>query len=646
MDCSLFYNINGNNLANEKLKRYNEFTSIISKIDNNSLSEENITKLNTIINSCKCNKDLLHLLLSIPVNKSNIYSCLLVFNIIIFEITKKCDCADGYELYTSIHNHLKKFEDMISSDTELLNNEKINNMISGIGHIVCTIERLCSNKTADYVYYMSPKTLHSVSSLSEAQSISTSDAIVKSNADPDGSFTSVDINNGINPSEYLMNLLREDDHDYFIHKIKSLYDYLVSLKGNFDDEHTSAFIEALNFVFSKVIDDITGKEILIDTISKCDQLLVNAIPVNVDIMDNIEIMLEKFNKITDIINNEYQDGTTNLLDEMGLGYIYDILPKDDSSINENIDIIVNSLTEAANSFDMVSVLNESIKENIKNYREKQKERKQKEKDFKEKQKDEKYEIYDNTKDTRVDISKRQQNDNYDLERDKKRDKYDDRHELKKKIVDDKYDLKHELKKKIVDDTYGDHRQRRDDKYDLKQQKRQDKYDFKRQKKLDKYEKKKSIADENRQLKLENNERKRQERAEARQRRRDETKIGMNRWKTLELTNQNARKAANALRKVVKTGAVAGTAALAGLNPIFAGSTYLISSYVKDKTNPATERRKYIDDLHQQITELDEKINMAENRGEADKKLALVKMKQKLETTLKRCGYLEKFEADM
>jgi len=648
MDCSLFYNINGNDLANEKLKLYNEFVYIVSKLKNEPLNENTTNEITNIINSVNCNKDLSSLILAIPVNKVSIYNCLLIFNLIVFEIGKHCDGSDGPEFHILIRDHLKKFEDLVRSNNNLLDNEKIDKLISTIGHTICTIERLCNNKTGDYVYYLTPRTLHSIESMTEAQSTGVSDNMIRSGSDPNGSFTSVDIDKGINPCEYLTDLFQEDDNDYFIHKIKSLYDYLVCLQGNFDDEHTNAFIEAINYIVSKVIDDITGKEILIDTISKCDQLLTDTIPTDGEHVDNIEAILEKFNEITDIINTD-RNGTTNLLDEMGLGYIYDILPKNESVINENIDNIVNSLNESANKFDMVSVLNESIKENIKNYNEKRKERKQKEKDFKEKKKNDEYDMYDETRDTRVDINSRKQNDEYDLERDKKRNNYDDGHELKTKIVDDVYGDHRQHK----GDNYDLKHQNRQDKYDLKQQNRQDKYDFKKQKKLDKYDQKKSSNEQNKQLRIENDEQKREERTEAKQRRaedrqrkRDETKIGLNRWKTLELTNQNARKAANALRKVVKTGAAAGTAALTGLNPIFAGSTYLISSYVKDKNNPQSERRKYIDDLHQQITEIDEKIDMSERNGESDKKLALVKMKQKLESALKRCGYLENFEADM
>ena len=214
-------------------------------------------------------------------------------------------------------------------------------------------------------------------------------------------------------------------------------------------------------------------------------------------------MLDRFNSIVEIINSEHGGGSTSLLDEMGLGYIYDILPQNESIDEEDINIIVESLNECANEYDMVSVLNESIKDNIKNFMDKKKTDHAKEKKLKEKKKNEKYKIFDETRDTRVDIDRRRQNDDYDLKRDKKRNKYDDRRDLTKRIIDDTYEDhrnrkedKRSSKNQAEQDKYLIQKEREQDKYedkhDLKKQKEQDKYDFKRQKKLDRYERKKDI----------------------------------------------------------------------------------------------------------------------------------------------------------
>lgn len=663
MDYSnLFYQINGNKKANDKLNRINEFRSLIKDInDDSNISSDKLGKINQLIDSCNDCSDYITLILDLPVSEDGLITKLCIFRLLIDKLLPNYCCGKNY--CENIRNHFREFEKLISNNKILITDDKVDKIITELGESIATLDRVDKGQTIDYVYYLSPKTIYSINTMNEAQSNVDYDFIVKSQSDPKGSLTSVEIDHEINPSEYLINIINESDHDYFIHKIKVLYDYIVGLNMSYDDIHTKAFIDTVNFIFSKVIDDITGKEILLDTLDKCDKLLSDVVPTDPESSNNIDLMIQCIENITEKIN-EHPEGSTSLLDEFGLGYIYDILPKDNSYIETNIDNIVSYLNECSEDYDMISVLSESIKESVKENIDRRKKRKEKERKFNEKVKDEKYKLHDDTYDTRLDIERRRLNDEYDdtheynkresddkynLKQQKRQDKYDFKHQ--KKL--DKYDDTHEYNKRESDDKYDLKQQKRQDKYDLKQQKRQDKYDFKHQKKLDKYDEKKNIKEEtrrnredDRQRKIENAELRRQERNEARQRRRDETKIGINRWKTLELTNDNVRKATNALRKAVKTGAVAGTAALAGINPIFAGSSYLISSYVKDKRNPANERKKYIDELQLQITELDNKIDQADRQGENDKKIALIKMKQKLESTLKRCGYKENSEYDM
>ena len=622
---NLFYNGNCNNLVNTKMNRIKDFKNIIlSNTDN--YSDEEIKKLNSIINDCKDDDDCLSLISTITVDKNNIYRKLFAFDGIISKLIK--NVCTNKSICDPILLKLKSFEDLIKQNPEILMDSRIDAIINHIGHCVYTMDRMCDNLTIDYVYYISPKTLHSMA-IGEACENDSENRIISA-SDPDGSFTSVDINRCMEPIEYISAIMNEDDHDYFIHNIRFLYNYLLSLNSEYTDTDTNRFIEAVNYIMSKVINDITGKEALLDTLTKCDHLLSDiTIPSSPEYLENIEIMISKIEEITEIIN-ENPGGETSLLDEMGLGYIYEVMPKNLNSVSD-MDSVIKSLVECAENDDMLSVLNESIKDKIKERIDRHKERREKEKAFKEKVKDEKYKIHNDTYDNRLEIEKRRQND-----------EYDDNHQAER----DKYDFKQQKKQDNYDDNRDFSNQKKQDKYDFKQQKKQDKYDFKQQKKLDKYEQKKSVAAENRQMKIDNAERKRQERLEARQRRRDETKIGINRWKTLECTNANARKASNALKKAVGAGAVAGVGALAGLNPIFAGSCYLISKYVKDKTNPMAEKRKLVDDMKLQIVELDEKINMCEQRGEHEKKLELMKMKRKIQSTYNRMGHMTHMENEM
>ena len=48
----------------------------------------------------------------------------------------------------------------------------------------------------------------------------------------------------------------------------------------------------------------------------------------------------------------------------------------------------------------------------------------------------------------------------------------------------------------------------------------------------------------------------------------------------------------------------------------------------------------------QLTEIDEKIEQAERKGEDDKKLALMKMRKKISTACNRTGLLHKMELEM
>ena len=665
--CSIIYNTNGGNLVNDKMNRIKDFTRLVTIAEDSNCktyTDNEITKLENIVKSCKDSGDYVSLIRSIPVRNDNLFERYLYTFYLLVYLFIKSDKDITISNYDNIRNHLNNFENLVKHDQKLLNNDFVDEIMSNVGHYVNTIERQVNDMTTDYVYYVSPKTLHSVTSITESVIMDTdsSENKVISSSDPDGFKTSVDINIGDNPSDFIQDIFNEDDHDYFVHKIKRLYDYLLSLHGNFDDNHTKAFIEAVNYIMSKIMNDITAKEILISTLSKCDELLSNIIPNSDESLSNIEIMTDKIEEITDIIH-EHPHGEVSLLDEMGLGYIYDVIPKD---INENTDIskMISYLNECAEKNNMLSTINESINilnEGIKDRIDKYKERREKEANFKERLKDEKYRLHDDTYDTRVDISRRNQNDDYEHNREmsqrKDNDNYNhsiqkrqDKYEFKQQKKQDKYSDNREMSNVKAHDKYDDkhnmNQHKKQDKYEFKQQKKQDKYDFKRQKKLDKYEQKKSIAEEDRERKLALAEEKRQARLEARQRRRDETKIGLNRWKTLELTNKNARKAANAIRKVVKAGAAAGVGALAEFNPIFAGATYLMSSYVKDKTNPRVERRKIVDEMRLQITEIEEKIDQAERNGEQDKKLALMKMKQKLETAYHRTGHLHKMELEM
>ena len=658
---NLMYNINGNTLVQDKMKRNKELLNIICRQENPSekgFTNSEIEKLGIVINGCKDSGDYVSLILSIPIRDDQLFHrYLYTFYTVVYLFTQS-----NYEIsegnYNTIKDQFKLIEGIISSNESHIDDVFVTRIMDKLGEYINTIGRAVNGITTDYVYYLSPKTIKMIETMNEAIGDSdSSDNRITSPSDPDGCKTSVDINLCDNPIDYIMDLIREDDHDYFIHKIGRIYNFLLRLEGDYSNDYTKVFIEVVNFTLSKVIGDITGKEILLDTLSKCDQLLSDNIPASNEIYENTEIMISKIEEITNIIS-ENPEGDTSLLDEMGLGYIYDVFPKDGEI--ENLSEAVEFLNRYAEDNNMLSVisesieiLNEGIKDRIKETIDRHKERRQKDKEFEEKKKDEKYQIHDDTYDTRVDISRRRQNDEYDLERDKVRDKYEFDKNFSQQKKHDKYSDTRALKNQDTLDKQDLKEQKRQDKYDAKLRKKQDKYDFKQQKKLDKYEEKKRYAEDKKRQAEDDRlyarelaEKKRQERLEARQRKRDETKIGLNRWKTLELTNANARKAANAVRKAVKAGAAAGVGALAGINPIFAGAAYLMTSYIKDKTHPRADRKKVIDEMKTQLAEIDEKIDQCSRKGEDDKKVALIKMKRKLETAYGRAGIYNTTESEL
>ena len=615
LKSNLFYNMNTNKIIDEKFNRNKNFNKLIRLQD--KFNDDNINSLNNILDICHTSDDIISLIKCIPFdNHYCIYNILFSYLCLLTKLTSYDDIIGNDEIKYLFNTNMKSIEEFFNDDPSLYDSKEYSYLLNNIGHYTETINRIIDDITTDYVYYLSPKEKNDIT-------VSVNENVSVSEADDDSRSISYNyMQQEANPDECIKKLICDiEDYDVFVHNIRYLYGYLKSLNGNFNDNNSKAFVDALNYIFSKIINDITAKELLIDILEKCDILLTNSITDVTEYRDNIEIMIRTIDNIIDHIN-EYPDGTTSLMDEMGLGYFYEC--------PDSLEETVTYLNECAENFDIISILNESIKDNIKKYKDKVVNNHKKKVEYKDKKRNEKYEFFDDTKDTRRDIYDKTQQDDYELDKQKKQDTYDDDREFANRKRDDSYGDKREFKN-----------QKKQDKYDFKQQKKQDKYDFKRQKKLDKWEQKKSIDDEKRELA----ERKRQERLEARQRKRDETKIGINRWKTLELTNANVFKAVNALKKCVKAGAVGGTAALAGLNPIFAGSAYLLKSYKNDKTHPMKMQQKYAEDIKLQINDIDEKIAAADSRGETDKRIALSKMRKKLEIAYNNINPVTKMKAD-
>lgn len=636
MDYSNFiYNINSNSIIDNKMNRINTFKDAINNIDNSS---DSLEKIDSIIKTCESVADYASLIDTIPANNVNLIMQLLsILNVLALNMAKKY--TEDLNSYNILKSKFNEFENLIFDNKD--NPKVVTSMnmkyVNNIGNILCTLDRVNKGVTTDYIYYIDPITKYSISSTLH------SSAMMEGiqNIDDDACRS----NTIIKHESYIMDLLNETDVDSYIAKMDEIYNFLVSIDGNYTDHNCEIFSVLLGKSLDMIINSTTGKEKLLSILDKCDNLITNT---SSNFEDNANILISYIEDVTTALMENPQ-GETSLMFEMGLGYMYNIIPSSDKVFDGSINSVVEKLNETAQSTDMVSILNESIKDYAKSRVDKAKERfkrRQKIRDnLNEKKDNEKEELFDATKDTRIDIDSKRQSDNYDREESRRQTKTDiqntndsDKYGRKEQKRQDAYDRDNSKKQTVADLK----NQNKIDKYNLKQQKRQDKVDFKNQKRLDKWEQKKSDHENALELK----EQKRQERLEARQRRRDETKIGLDRWKTLELTNVNARKAADAVRKSVKCVAAAGAGALLGVNPILAGAMYLIRSFVKDVKQPKEARRKLIDDMKQEQITLEDKINQAEANGETDKKRALMKMKYKIDQTIKRCSMTDRFEADM
>lgn len=600
MDYSNFvYNLNTNNIVKDRLSRNNEFKKFLDSISGEETIRSGPSEhFESIIANCKEPNDYTQFLILLPkpTNHNDFHNHLTILNVLALKIANCYLGNDDIDTYYMLKVKFNEFVDYYS--TKFKNaGIKADMYIENIGNICCTLDRLNREITTDYTYYVNPKTLHELcrESFNEGVSFTDDDA-----CNP---------NNTKTINAHIMDLINETDTDYFIAKIEELYKYLESANGNYNDNVCKIFTTALGRSLDMVINNITGKDELLNTLKRCYVLLDDYNGEEFEL--NVSALINYMDDVIEAIE-EYREGEISPFHEMGLGYIYKIIPSDDAEFEANINEVIEKLNEAASKTDIVSILNESIQDRIdviKDRRQKDKERKQR---IKDKKKEEEEKFFNSTEDAREDLYRQNQYDQYNREESSR----NTDQEIKNQNKQDKYELK---------------QQRRQNKLDNKQEKRQNKIDFKQQKRLDKWEQKKS-----------DKELRRQERNEARQRRRDETKIGLNRWKTLELTNSNVRKCTNAIRKCTKAVTVGGAAALAGINPILAGSTYTIRSFAKDPAHH-NDTQKLVDDIRNQIIDIDEKISQAESNNELDKKRALMKMRNKLDTTLKKISVTERME---
>lgn len=234
------------------------------------------------------------------------------------------------------------------------------------------------------------------------------------------------------PDSYIEGIYHEMDDDYVINRISKLPDFLKSIIHK--DNCYDAFIHICEYLYDKFTNNATALDILGESIKECIKILENTSVSDYAQKESFDRMLDYCNLLSNSINED-----NSILDrkpvidrcpliEMGFGYIYDILPSDETKITEdNINAIGKAMVEAAEEYEVLDVLTEAFGRKKSNS------------------------------------------------------------EIRKQI---KTDAKNDLYRQKFYDEYADERRASDDKYSDKRRKKNDDYDFKRREEQDEYERKK------------------------------------------------------------------------------------------------------------------------------------------------------------
>ena len=300
------------------------------------------------------------------------------------------------------------------------------------------------------------------------------------------------------------------DIDFLISGFKFLPLYIEAILSNELRSVTDIYdtiVKLLAGCWGAVENNYYGLECLYNAISECEDVVEHCAIGSFDIYETKQKLGGFFETIKDkILDSEYyithmnrtpddvtiteavdeddddevdpdedyrEDTEVNPLVEMGLGYIYDILPPDEEMDEATADRVLNALAEAATQNNMLGVLTEGI---LKDELEFQKQKNR-----------------DRYEDRRSIARTRRENRVARKERIKDR-KSEDRYTDKRRPIDDKYerdkrktDDRYADKRREMDDDYAEDRRKRDDKYADKKRASDDRYEDERRERSDEYE---------------------------------------------------------------------------------------------------------------------------------------------------------------
>ena len=307
------------------------------------------------------------------------------------------------------------------------------------------------------------------------------------------------------------------DIDFLISGFKFLPLYIEAILSNELRSVTDIYdtiVKLLAGCWGAVENNYYGLECLYNAISECEDVVEHCAIGSFDIYETKQKLGGFFETIKDkILDSEYyithmnrtpddvtiteavdeddddefdpdedyrEDTEVNPLVEMGLGYIYDILPPDEEMDEATADRVLNALAEAATQNNMLGVLTEGI---LKDELEFQKQKNR-----------------DRYEDRRSIARTRRENRVARKERIKDR-KSEDRYTDKRRPIDDKYerdkrktDDRYADKRREMDDDYAEDRRRRDDKYADKKRASDDRYEDERRERSDEYERDKQTRE--------------------------------------------------------------------------------------------------------------------------------------------------------
>lgn len=419
------YNLTANEFAKSKMNSTLKVTNTLSDIFNNKKDIKTaICEMQEYVNTFD-SSDYSRILNSLDKyvidNKLSLIQTLMVTKY----LAKSCEVDEKYNesvldgfinILHNIENHLNSIDSY---------NEKINGVVKSIGQIVYRMSKDIGGLSEEYISkYDIQNTINNIKS--DKSKIITEDAscvTIKSIANYSTSkyFPSL-TNEYFSPLDYINFMYGDNDIDYKINKIYNLDDYLKSILNTNTVEED--FFNLINYIINNFSHNRTAMNILVDKLYDCKALLENDITDSYDKQKVIKSIIDKCNYIIDNIE-DYLDGNINTIEdstpliEMGIGYIYDIIPQNtDDLTDDDRAIIKQRLNEAIDTYDIYNVLTESIKEFMK-------------------YDDDDYERFKRKQETKDELARQKMSDDYDFSKQKKQDKY----EMKKQRKQEKYEAK-------------------------------------------------------------------------------------------------------------------------------------------------------------------------------------------------------------